>query len=78
MLKNLRTSATRDELLDLRFELLYSEPPRFSKISVAPQPNNRTISRKIECGEKGMVLAVLTMLAYTLRFGGRLELPRSK
>ena len=64
MVKNLRTSALRDEPPDLKFKFLYSEPPRFSEILVAPEPNNRTISRKIECGEKGIVLAVLTMLAY--------------
>jgi hypothetical protein len=69
--KNLKRSTPRDELADLYYRLSYSEPPTFSEILVATESNNRTISCKIECGEKGIVLAVLTMLACTLRFGGR-------
>lgn len=47
-----------DESPNLYYNYSYSEPPIFSKISVVPSSNNRTFTRKIECGEKGMIFAV--------------------
>jgi len=76
--KNLRRSTSLDEALGLKFQLSYSEPPSFSETLVASEPNIRTITFKLNAVKKGIVFAALTLLAYTLRFGGILEPPRSK
>ena len=70
MAENLRTRARADEPPDPKFKLSYSEPPIFSEILVASKPIIRTFTRKIECGEKGIAVAVLAVLACSLRFGG--------